>query len=100
MKWNSVVDGFPKDRRLLVTYLEPFFGIWTTEVTQASYNEDGQDENNMGWHDSLTNNKILVTHWMEPIVPAEHELKGQPQTREFINEVKGHPNYGTVVKLR
>jgi hypothetical protein len=97
MKWNSVKDGFPKDKRVLVSYLNPFFGKFTSDITVACYNDDGLSSNasNKGWVDIHTETNLFVTHWMDLPLPST-DFDGIEQTPAFLEKYGGHPNYGTV----
>jgi hypothetical protein len=98
MKWNSIQDGFPKDKRVLVTYLNPFFGKLYSNITIGVYNEEGVSDSakNKGWTDVHTENNLLVTHWATIPEKPTSEFDGANQTIDFINKFKGFPNFGSV----
>ena len=96
MKWSDVKEDFPKDKKVMVVFLEPFFGYLSSEITMACFNnEDDHDEDCVGWYDYYTNNKLLVTHWAEipktPVNPPA-ELDQEQFTKEYYDK------HGTVIK--
>lgn len=78
MKWININDGFPKDKKVLVTYLNPFFGKFIAEVTEIN---------------------LLVTHWMELPMPSP-EFDGLDQSKDFIDTYTNHQYYGSIQKYK
>jgi len=74
-EWISVKDELPEGR-VLICYLEPFFGEFTEEIGVGYYDNpaDYEDPNDgEGWKFWLGDRNVVgggVTHWMKlPEVP-------------------------------
>ena len=75
MKWISVDEELPKGK-VLICFLEPFFGSYTKEIGVGYYDnpEDYEDNDGQGWLFWLNDRKVLgkgVTHWQPLPDPPE-----------------------------
>lgn len=87
MKWQDVKENnFPKDKSVLVTYLNPFFGLFVEEIGIARYNFDGCNTNEIAWQDSLTNNILIVTHWM-PLPEKPNGILSGIDQKEYLRKI-------------
>ena len=70
MKWEPT-ETAPDDEQVLVAYLEPFFGKYTTEIGTGYY-----DSESGKWRFHIPDKEIVgggVTHWMPLPEPPETE---------------------------
>ena len=90
--WISVKDRLPKGK-VLVCYLEPFFGLMTQEIGVGYYDnpDDYEDGSGGGWLFWRDNKKIVgggVTHWMEcPDMQPIEQLPGGGVYRDNVGGV-------------
>lgn len=74
-EWISIKDRLPEGR-VLICFLEPFFGVYTEELAVGYYDEDSQK-----WRFWIPDKEVRgggVTHWQplpEPPHSPESKLK-------------------------
>lgn len=96
MEWIEADKELPSlnEGKVLIIYLEPSFGCFSTEVTFGYYDhpEHYEDENGKGWLLWMNDVPVKVTHWAKFNLPKV-KLKESEQ-RELLS--KYDFNLGTV----
>lgn len=83
MKWISVKERLPNNRREVLAYVPQEIDVRNTHFFVARYDEEDKEWYDVTCHDCNWNDCVFISYWSE--LPTPVEVEGDPSQKHAAN---------------